>query len=103
MATNQIPKRPGIPLKYTASNPYRLLELPPDLLELLESDSPPTLHLEPGTPNAVLVAPGKRYILTQRNTSNSLILLSPEGETGGLGIVGTMHETIEVTPEPAKK
>lgn len=62
-----------------------------------------SLHLEPGSPHAVLCTPEKRYILTQRNTSNSLIILSPETEKGGLDIVGTMHETIEVAPEQAKK
>ena len=63
----------------------------------------PSLHLEPGKPHAVLCTPEKRYIHTQRNTSNSLILLSPGGERGGLDIVGTMHETIEVSPEPVKE
>lgn len=66
-----------------------------------------SLHLQPGTPHAVLCTPDKRYILTQRNTSNSLILLLPDdgGERDGrpgLNIVGTMHETIEVAPEPVK-
>ena len=64
---------------------------------------PPSLHLEPGAPHAVLCTPKKRYILTQRNTSNSLIVLSPAAEKGGLDIVGTMHETIELAPEPVKK
>lgn len=62
-----------------------------------------SLHLQPGNPHAVLCTPDKRYILTQRNTSNSLIVLAPDGQTGGMNIVGTMHETIEVAPEPAKK
>lgn len=35
------PARPGIPLSHTSNNSYRLLELPSDLLEELESDSPP--------------------------------------------------------------
>lgn len=61
-----------------------------------------SIYLEPGKPHAVLCTPEKRYILTQRNTSNSLIVLSPGGEKG-LDIVGTMHETIEVAPEPAKE
>lgn len=30
-------------------------------------------------------------------------MLTPDGKTGGMNIVGTMHETIEVAPEPAKK
>ena len=59
---------------------------------------PRSLYLEPGAPHAVLCTPEKRYILTQRNTSNSLIVLSPGAEKGGLDIVGTMHETIELAP-----
>lgn len=41
MTSNGAFVRPGIPLTHASSNPYRLLEIPSDLLELLESDSPP--------------------------------------------------------------
>ncbi|PKS09278.1 hypothetical protein jhhlp_003892 [Lomentospora prolificans] len=104
-----MPARPGILTHVSDSKHYRLLELPPDLLALLESDCPPPLHLEPGNPHAVLVTPEKRYIMTQRNTSNSLILLTPAEDGSqpgttkpklGLHIVGTLHESIELTPEP---
>ncbi|KEZ41421.1 hypothetical protein SAPIO_CDS7550 [Scedosporium apiospermum] len=107
--TAPVPTRPGIPLTHVSdSKSYRLLELPPELLALLENDSPPPLHLEPGKPHAVLVTPDKRYILTQRNTSNSLILLepAPEGPANqkpGLNIIGTLHESIELAPEPTRK
>lgn len=41
MTSNGAFVRPGIPLTHASDNPYRLLEIPQDLLELLESDSPP--------------------------------------------------------------
>ncbi|KAF7869970.1 hypothetical protein EAF04_004754 [Stromatinia cepivora] len=66
---------------------FKLLELPPELLALLESDTPPTLQITPsslpphhahltvsnGVPNGL----SKTYILRQKNTSNPLMILSP--------------------------
>ncbi|KAF7923455.1 uncharacterized protein EAE97_010893 [Botrytis byssoidea] len=76
--------------------PFKLLELPPELLTLLESDVPPTLLLtsSPQPPHHahLLVSPSpssaststtpstttkKTYLLRQKNTSNPLMLLSP--------------------------
>jgi hypothetical protein len=74
-----------------------------------------SLYLEPSsdTPHAVLVSPTHRFRLTQRNTSNSLIILEPaatkpaeEGQESssvtGLNIIGTVHEIIELTVEPPR-
>ncbi|KFY16860.1 hypothetical protein V491_05200 [Pseudogymnoascus sp. VKM F-3775] len=100
--------------------PYKLLELPPDLLALLESDAPPTLHLTPGTgtPHAILTTPAGTYRLQQKNTSNPLMLLRPSisSEIGGDGsdgadtgmarasvcVVARIEDTLELLPcDPA--
>ncbi|KAF7865575.1 uncharacterized protein EAF02_009998 [Botrytis sinoallii] len=82
-------------IPFTANHtqqPFKLLELPPELLTLLESDLPPTLLLtsSPKPPHHahLLVSPSsssactststkKTYLLRQKNTSNPLMLLSP--------------------------
>ncbi|KAK3949094.1 hypothetical protein QBC32DRAFT_349961 [Pseudoneurospora amorphoporcata] len=72
----------GIPLSHAPDGVgYKLLELPPELVELLESENPPTLTLHP-SPTAALLkttinGTPKTYSLRQKNTSNGLILLSP--------------------------
>ncbi|OIW32585.1 hypothetical protein CONLIGDRAFT_630254 [Coniochaeta ligniaria NRRL 30616] len=107
----------GIPLSH-APNPasYKLLELPAELLELLESDNPPVLTLESSPTAALLKTPSKIYSLRQKNTSNALILLSPAAvpstssstpptsssalpEPAGLNAIATVHETLELVPE----
>ncbi|EGO58929.1 hypothetical protein NEUTE1DRAFT_39623 [Neurospora tetrasperma FGSC 2508] len=72
----------GIPLSHAPDGVgYKLLELPSELAELLESENPPTLTLHP-SPTAALLKTTidglpKTYSLRQKNTSNGLILLSP--------------------------
>lgn len=105
----------GIPLNHAPDGAgYRLLELPPELLALLESEFPPTLRLEPPppppsatttattTPAALLRTPdgSKTWSLRQKNTSNALILLRADASSGGaLHAVATLHETVELVPE----
>lgn len=99
----------GIPLNHAPSaTTYKLLELPPDLLALLESDSPPTLRIEPSPTAGLLKTPdNKTWSLRQKNTSNALILLqvsSPGSGSGqdsaaALSTVATLHETVELVPE----
>ncbi|KAL2257599.1 hypothetical protein VTK26DRAFT_9422 [Humicola hyalothermophila] len=109
----------GIPLSHAPTNTgYKLLELPPELLELLESQDPPTLTLHPSPTAALLKTPSKTYSLRQKNTSNSLILLTPNLSSSsshsssnedeattipsiGLDAIATLHETIELVPEAA--
>ncbi|KAK2742917.1 hypothetical protein FQN57_005047 [Myotisia sp. PD_48] len=86
---------PETSLPFTHTQPqqlFRLLELPPELLELLESDNPPTLSLK-SPPNATdnpsqksakpqaafvnLCTPSTTYSLRQVNSSNSILLLRP--------------------------
>ncbi|KAL2132452.1 hypothetical protein VTI74DRAFT_3789 [Chaetomium olivicolor] len=102
---------------------YKLLELPPELQELLESQDAPTLTLHSSPTAALLKTPSSRtYSLRQKNTSNALILLAPTAATTttttttsstgdpetalsgtsscvGLSAIATVHETIELVPE----
>ncbi|KAK4224333.1 hypothetical protein QBC38DRAFT_485722 [Podospora fimiseda] len=85
----------SIPLTHTPPNHlYKLVELPSDLLTLLESENPPTLKI---TFSAVLVTPKSSYSLRQKNTSNALILLGLK-EEGEVTTLGTLHETVELVP-----
>ncbi|ROW14065.1 hypothetical protein VPNG_04187 [Cytospora leucostoma] len=90
----------GIPLHHAPSGTgYKLLELPPELLALLESDDPPILRLEPSPTAGLLKTPdNKTWSLRQKNTSNALILLQA-AEQGGLDAVATVHDTTELVPE----
>lgn len=93
----------GIPLNHAPNGTgYKLLELPPDLLALLESDNPPTLRIE-STPTAGLLKTpdDKTWSLRQKNTSNALILLQTTA-TQTLEAIATVHETIELVPEAEK-
>ncbi|KAH6856040.1 hypothetical protein B0I37DRAFT_389433 [Chaetomium sp. MPI-CAGE-AT-0009] len=110
-----IPTHSGIPLSHAPDGTgYKLLELPPELLELLESqDPPPTLTLHPSPTAALLKTPSKTYSLRQKNTSNALILLAPSRSSSttttttpsdgpaatGLSTIATVHDTTELVPE----
>ncbi|KAL2177693.1 uncharacterized protein P884DRAFT_259317 [Thermothelomyces heterothallicus CBS 202.75] len=104
----------SIPLSHAPDGTgYKLMELPPELLELLQGQDPPTLTLHPSPTAALLETPSSTYSLRQKNTSNALILLAPSsassgGETAddgrppaavGLDTIATLHETIELVPE----
>ncbi|KAG9240237.1 hypothetical protein BJ878DRAFT_527340 [Calycina marina] len=66
-----------------AQQPLKLMELPPELLALLESDSPPTLTIT--SSEATSTAPGyallntgsKTYQLRQKSTSSPIIIVQP--------------------------
>ncbi|KAF1994452.1 hypothetical protein P154DRAFT_539596 [Amniculicola lignicola CBS 123094] len=70
---------------------YRLLELPAELLELIDAANPPLLSIKsaaPGAPSAkpayaVLCTPNKTYQLRQVQTSNSLFVAQPVLEAHG--------------------
>ncbi|PBP23518.1 sister chromatid cohesion protein Dcc1 [Diplocarpon rosae] len=65
----------------------KLLELPPELLTLLESSNPPilTITTSPTTGFALLSHGAQQYQMRQKNTSNPLLLLQPSstGPTQG--------------------
>ncbi|KAF9762026.1 hypothetical protein IL306_003582 [Fusarium sp. DS 682] len=87
---------------------YRLIELPPDLLSLLESNDAPVLTIESSDSSAIIKTPTKTYALRQKNTSNALMLLSPmplpESSGGpveqGISIIATIKETVELDTVP---
>ncbi|KAL2153661.1 hypothetical protein VTH82DRAFT_4816 [Thermothelomyces myriococcoides] len=103
----------SIPLSHAPDGTgYKLMELPPELVELLESQDPPTLTLHPSPTAALLKTPSSTYSLRQKNTSNALILLAPSSASSsettddgllpgavGLDSIATLHETIELVPE----
>ncbi|KAF1919738.1 sister chromatid cohesion protein Dcc1 [Ampelomyces quisqualis] len=64
---------------------FRLLELPPDLVQLLDAPNPPRLSLksQPEPAYAVLCTPAKTYQLRQVQTSNSLFITQPALESHG--------------------
>ncbi|KAH8194718.1 hypothetical protein TruAng_011111 [Truncatella angustata] len=98
----------GIPLTHAHNGlNYKLLELPPELLALLEADDAPVLTLESSANSALIKHGEKTWGLRQKNTSNALMLLSP-GETTtdssqipepGLKAIATVHDTIELIPQ----
>ncbi|KAI1757224.1 hypothetical protein F4782DRAFT_525981 [Xylaria castorea] len=104
----------GIPVFHAPDGVgYRLMELPPELLEALESPNPPNLSLEASATSAVLKCGSQAWGLRQKNTSNALILLkpgdinlassqTPQAQTG-LKLISTTHDTIELVPESTDK
>ncbi|KAI1409197.1 hypothetical protein F5Y13DRAFT_170992 [Hypoxylon sp. FL1857] len=106
-------KDTGIPLNHAPDGiGYKLLELPPELLALLESENPPILTIESSTNSAILKSDTQSWGLRQKNTSNALILLKSSGATNpspsqipeaSLKAIATVHDTIELVPEPTGK
>lgn len=90
----------SMPLNHApTTTAYKLLELPAELVALLESENPPTLRLE-HTPSAGLLRmPGnKTWSLRQKNTSNALIILQTTDDQS-LNAVATLHDMVELMPE----
>ncbi|PTB66737.1 hypothetical protein BBK36DRAFT_1168264 [Trichoderma citrinoviride] len=83
---------------------YRLIELPSELESLLESENAPVLTLESSETSALLKTPDRTYALRQKNTSNSVILLSPTttstSQDQGMSAISTIHETVELELVP---
>ncbi|OQO09489.1 hypothetical protein B0A48_04890 [Cryoendolithus antarcticus] len=91
---------------------FRLLELPPELLEILTSANPPTLYFKsaevaPGESagNAVLCTHDKTYNIRQKNSSNTVYVLQPHESNDESGkqriqIISQPQSTLETTPAP---
>ncbi|KAI9703815.1 MAG: hypothetical protein M1836_007585 [Candelina mexicana] len=112
----------GISFSFSDSQQsFRLLELPPPLLELLSSDNPPTLSLKsaispptstgasgPVSSNAVLCTGNQTFHLRQVHSSNSIFLVHPsvsqsvDGDrssaSSGLSVTATCKATLELSP-----
>ncbi|KAI2467165.1 hypothetical protein F4781DRAFT_403273 [Annulohypoxylon bovei var. microspora] len=91
---------------------YKLLELPPELVTLLESENAPVLTIESSTNSAILKSGTQSWGLRQKNTSNALIILQSSDKTNttssqipetGLEAVATVHDTVELVSEPTGK
>ncbi|KAK5131611.1 hypothetical protein LTR08_000798 [Meristemomyces frigidus] len=95
---------------------FRLLELPPELLRMLTSDTSTTLQFksQDGLPghlgtNAVVCTDANTFNLRQVNTSNSVYITQPDGgeaedgasSTGGLQAVAESDSTLELIPVPS--
>ncbi|KAL1957390.1 hypothetical protein VTO42DRAFT_6070 [Malbranchea cinnamomea] len=81
------PTPPAIHFSHTSpQQSFRLLELPPDLLELLSSKDAPTLHFKSppeGSGGYVnLCTPTQSYFLRQVHSSNSIFLIRPNERLG---------------------
>lgn len=94
----------SIPISSThPQTAFKLLELPSELLALLESSTPPTLTLksDPNTSNAVLATPDKTYRIQQKSSSNPLHILRPTvggGGEEGVTIIAKCGDTLELLP-----
>ncbi|KAI9826100.1 MAG: hypothetical protein M1832_000549 [Thelocarpon impressellum] len=92
---------------------YRLLELPPELLQVVCSDNPPPLTLKSAIPpphtstapqaHAVLCTPSQTYRIRQVHSSNSIFLLrpTPGQESGlppevGVSVIASAKATLEL-------
>ncbi|OJJ66874.1 hypothetical protein ASPBRDRAFT_59310 [Aspergillus brasiliensis CBS 101740] len=95
---------------------FRLLELPPDLAELLASDNPPTLEIKSPTPTTDatdaptdtsreyinLCTPTQTYRIRQVQSSNSLHILRPSDDgtqRGDLAVIGATQEDDQNVPD----
>ncbi|OQO00111.1 hypothetical protein B0A48_13897 [Cryoendolithus antarcticus] len=105
----------GIPVSLLAEaqhQHFRLLELPPELLEVLTSANPPTLYFKSAevvaggsAGNAVLCTHDKTYNIRQKNSSNTVYVLQPHESNDEPGkqriqIISQPQSTLETTPAP---
>ncbi|KAF4589191.1 Sister chromatid cohesion protein DCC1 [Ophiocordyceps camponoti-floridani] len=94
----------SVPLiHHPPSTSYRLFELPPAVETLLESPTAPVLTIDdsPEASTAVLRTPNGHYALRQKNTSNSLLILSSSSAPQGLAVVANIHETFGMQSVPS--
>jgi hypothetical protein len=81
------------------SGDFRLLELPPDLLKSIESNSPSTWAIKGNpTEDAVLCTGDKTYSIRSVSLSNSVLVVGPGETQGQITIRGTNREILQVTP-----
>ncbi|EIN11786.1 hypothetical protein PUNSTDRAFT_131939 [Punctularia strigosozonata HHB-11173 SS5] len=91
----------------TSGGRYRLLELPSDLSNLLESASGQQIKLEikgHPTEDAVLCTANRTYALRSVVLSNSVLVVTPrvEHEDGDVVIQDTVNEVLELQPTVPK-
>lgn len=89
------------PTSVNESGNFRLLELPPDLLKLIESgENPPLTWAIKGNPteDAVLCTNDKTYSIRSVSLSNSILVATPGEEQDQVVIRDTSHELLQVAP-----
>ncbi|KAJ4301784.1 hypothetical protein N0V90_003878 [Kalmusia sp. IMI 367209] len=118
MATQQ--NEGGVPFAVAHElQTFRLLELPPEIVELIEAPNPPLLSIKSlppaasGTPNgkpayAVLCTPNKSFQIRQVQTSNSVFVTQPAYDAHGNEIpipatcaIASCTATLELHPADA--
>jgi len=101
---------------------FKLLELPPELLALLESDNPPTLYIKSApsssatTPAyAILNSGEKNHHIRQKNTSSPIMIIQPSS-TGptksddpatfisvpSICCIASIEDTLELVPQDSE-
>jgi sister chromatid cohesion protein DCC1 len=88
------------PTSVKESGDFRLLELPPDLLRAIETNSSPFTWAIKGNPteDAVLCTADKTYSIRSVSLSNSVLVVAPGEEQGQIVVRDTSHELLQVTP-----
>ena len=89
------------PTSVKESGKFRLLELPPNLLGSIESNSNSSLNWAiKGNPNenAVLCTNDKTYSIRSVSLSNSVLVVGPGNSQDQIVIRDTNHELLQVTP-----
>ncbi|KAF9792717.1 sister chromatid cohesion protein Dcc1 [Thelephora terrestris] len=87
------------PASVKESGNFRLLELPPNLLKSIESNSPSTWAIKGNpTEDAVLCAGDRTYSIRSVSLSNSVLVVGPGETQGQITIRGTNREILQVTP-----
>lgn len=88
------------PTSVKESGDFRLLELPPDLLKAIETNSFPFTWAIKGNPteDAVLCTADKTYSIRSVSLSNSVLVVAPGEEQGKIVVRDTSHELLQVTP-----
>ncbi|KAL3420011.1 hypothetical protein PVAG01_08509 [Phlyctema vagabunda] len=92
----------GIPFSAAhQQQPFKLLELPPELLAALESDDPPALTIraaaDDAAGHALLCSADKTYQVRQKNTSNPIMILQPSSTDAS----STEGEHLDALPIPS--
>ena len=88
------------PTSVKESGNFRLLELPPDLLKSVESNSSPLTWAIKGNPaeDAVLCTDDKTYSIRSVSLSNSVLVVTPGEVQDQIVIRDTSHELLQVAP-----
>ncbi|BFZ59591.1 Ctf8p and Ctf18p associating protein [Saitoella coloradoensis] len=99
---SQLSQTPLFAAGPSTAQSLRLLELPPALLQLLDSPSPPKLTIKSSKDglSTVLTTPSRSFLLKSVSQSNSLLIFRPDNQ--GLTNVASIGSYLEAVPSEAK-